>query len=340
VSPRWRGHCWCHQRSRNGRRISRSIPIGTISGTVTVTGTVAISGGTVNIGTISGAVTINTANVNVINTPTVTPLPQWTQLLTNSVNPVGVAIAGLTAYNSMVILCELTVATGNAQTTAAIDPGLTRNLTTVNNDIYYQQGTDPLGGLGDLTLTTFPLHGADHASLITTRIGGTGMSQTVNVWGSNEVLPYTHRTIQNGNGIMLFENTFTITNTQVQSAIPITSHPVRMYIHSAAGSTVNQIVRLIDNTSNGATQQLQAWTLTPGADVNQPKFVSVYTAAIPINSGTTAYNQVLNATFSNQGGVASYFSLPHTLNPMYLQFDANAGTSTILVSYIVDTLGL
>jgi hypothetical protein len=162
---------------------------------------------------------------------------------------------------------------------------------------------------------TWPLHGATDVTITPAASGITSPVWNINVYGTNESL--SPRVNDLGSTTMLTSGTAVMAGSTLQIPLGISADPCRLFVHSSAGNTNNQIVRLIDVVTG---IQLQAWTVVPGNDINQGKLANV--SAPAGGAITTAFQ-----TDTNRPG---YYDFAHTMNPMYLQLDAVASNSILI----------
>lgn len=276
-----------------------------IDGTVDVSGSVAISSGEVD-ATITGPVTIDSGNVNVVNTPGVFPLTSLVHIASNINLTPGTPfpIAGLSAYNSLLVSIELTIVTGTPTSNSYIEvdvSGFTTSSLLLYATKLFLQATSSASSsslvTGDQTLTTIPLNGIDHVSFNVPALpaGVTSAIINLNLYGTNSELMATHRSVQQIVGPIMFSsgaaNIPVTTAAQVTIPIPITNNPVSIYAFSSgtATGTPSTTLAIEDSISN---------RVQPFVQLAIPKSTNIQ------------------------------WQLPHSLNPMFLRIQETVAGAT------------
>lgn len=296
-----------------------------ITGTVDVAGSVDITSGTVD-ATITGPVDISSGNVDIVNTPSVTPLPNF-DILASGVGT-SVTINDTSKYNTLLVL--LTSTNTHAATSAynqmqyALYSGPNGTGVQINgplgNNVWVQasafDGVSDSLLAGNITYVVIPLNGAQSVGLTSSIFGTSNGTINFNVFGTNAELPFSVTPMSPGvylpNRLMWASHS--LAGAGSSFPIPCYSQGVRIYFHlnsTAAASSVT--VRLTD-TDSGV--QLALWTVPRS-----------------FNAGNgTVWNGTAAAPDPNP--YTQYIDLPDTMAPLTLSTGSvtTPSVATIMVT--------
>lgn len=279
------------------------------AGTVDIAGTVdaVITSGTVDVGTIES---ITAGDISVVNNPSVFAIP--------NVKFIGTFSAGTTTgidvskFNSLIIMLTITASGfhSNQYGWMELTPSDSASGVALPPSFYFLQAStfnNNVGSFGNGAQTVFPLHGMDTLE-IDFEVNDTGLSMSASIFGTTESLPEYHRTQEYGevSHILMFDANHIMPAGGSTFPIPVSSKPVRLYVHPHSGNTgTSQAVQLTD-TVTGAL--LMNATVPKGQNLGQE---------------------------GNTNPATPYLLLPHTMSPMTL-FTGTATANDLIDVFLTD----